>query len=209
MTVLQQLRRPFPHRNYNAVFWIIGINILVFIVTYMSRAAEIELSLIPGLTLYEGRFWQPLSYMFVHADVTHLLFNSLGLYFFGSVMEKTLGSIEFIILYLVTGFLAGLASLAMYAITGQYLVQLVGASGAVFAVLFLFAVYYPDSRIMVFYLFPVRAKWLVLYFTIISILFGIGGRSSTAHLTHLFGFAFSYVYAIVRLNVPAIKRLMR
>jgi len=160
----------------------------------------------PGLFLYRGFYWQVVTYMFAHANLTHILFNMLGLFIFGIQLERRMGSSEFILFYLVTGILAGLFSLAVYAATRSYQVWLLGASGAVFAVMMGFASYFPDARVFVFGILPIKAPYLVLGYTAIELFsqfFSI--RSNVAHLTHLAGFGFAFLYFIVRLGIIPIK----
>jgi membrane associated rhomboid family serine protease len=187
---------------------LIGVNVLVYALTSVAREASVYLSLIPAAVLRLGWVWQPFTYMFVHANLQHLLFNMLGLFFFGSAVERSLGSREFTLFYLLTGTLAGLFSLAAFSLSGAMGIRLVGASGAVYAVLLAFAVINPRARIFIWGLVPVPAPLLVLGYTVIELwseLFGAGGN--VAHLTHLAGFAFAAIYFPVRHGVNPIRRL--
>lgn len=209
MTLLQRVRKPFRFTQGNATLVLIGINVLVFALTSVLRDAYVYLALIPGAVLQLGWVWQPITYMFVHASVRHLLFNMLGLFFFGTAVERSLGSREFVFFYLLTGTLAGLFSLAAFAISGDIGIRLVGASGAVFAVLLAFAVINPRSRIFIWGVLPVPAPLLVVGYTVIELwsqLFGYGGN--IAHLTHLAGFGFAALYFPVRHGVNPIRRLV-
>lgn len=208
MTLLQRVRKPFRYTEGNATLVLIGVNVLVFALTSVFREAYVYLSLIPGAVLRLGWVWQPVTYMFVHASVRHLFFNMLGLFFFGTAVERSLGSREFTFFYLLTGTLAGLFSLAAFALSGDLGIRLVGASGAVYAVLLAFAVINPRSRIFIWGILPVPAPLLVVGYTVIELwshLFGYGG--DIAHLTHLAGFAFAALYFPVRLGVNPIRRL--
>lgn len=147
--------------------------------------------------------------MFVHSGIRHLVFNMLGLFFFGTQVEREMGSYEFLLFYLVSGTLAGLFSLAVYWFGGSYYVFLLGASGAVFAVLLAFATYYPNAQIFVFGIIPVRASVLVLVYTVIEIFSQMRGGSNVAHLTHLAGFGFAYLYFVVRMEINPARRFFR
>ncbi|MBL8968053.1 MAG: rhomboid family intramembrane serine protease [Spirochaetaceae bacterium] len=200
------LRRPFRYSNNSIALWLIGANILVFALRLLAPELAYLLALNP-LAVLSGKLWQPLTYMFLHADLSHLLVNMLGLLFFGTQVERELGSREFLLYYLVTGFLAGLFSFAAYLLTGAYGVFLLGASGAVFAVLLAFAAIYPTAEIYVWGILPVRAPLLVIGYTLIEIfseLFSF--RSSVAHLTHLAGFGFGWLYFLVRFGVNPGRR---
>jgi len=208
MTLLQRVRKPFRYSNGNVTLVLIGLNVLVFALTSVVRETYVYLALIPGAVLQLGWVWQPFTYMFVHANLNHLLFNMLGLFFFGSAVERSLGSREFTFFYLLTGTLAGLFSLAAFALGGAMGIHLVGASGAVYAVLLAFAVINPRAKIFIWGLVPVPAPLLVAGYTVIELwsqLFGSGG--GVAHLTHLAGFAFAALYFPVRHGVNPIRRL--
>src|SRR5512142_215788 len=101
------VRRPFRYSYRNVSIWLIAINVLVFALKYLlGPSVDAYLAMTPVLVL-NGFFWQPFTYMFVHANLTHLLVNMLGLLFFGPAVEKELGSKEFILYYFLTGVLAG------------------------------------------------------------------------------------------------------
>ena len=200
------VRRPFPYSNRNLCLYLIGANILVTAFGYLSPAVPYLLAMNP-MSVLSGRIWQPFTYMFVHADLSHLLVNMLGLLFFGTQVERELGSSEFLLYYLLTGFLAGLFSLAAYLLAGAYSVFLLGASGAVFAVLLAYAALFPNSDIYVWGILPVRAPVLVVGYTLIEVLFQLFSvRSSVAHLTHLAGFGFGWLYFLVRFGVNPGRR---
>jgi membrane associated rhomboid family serine protease len=201
------LRRPFRYSYRSVSLYIIAANILVFAVGYLFRNLPVYLALNPMLFL-SGMYWQPITYMFAHGSLSHLLFNMLGLVFFAPQVERELGSREFLLFYLLTGFLAGLASLGIYLVTGASQVFLLGASGAVFAVLLAFAVLFPGAEIYVFGLLPVKAPILVTIYALLELfdqVFGI--QSSVAHLTHLSGFVFAWLYFPVRFGVHPFRRL--
>jgi membrane associated rhomboid family serine protease len=98
--------------------------------------------------------------------------------------------------------LAGFFSFAVYVFTGSFWVYLMGASGAIFAVQLAYAAFFPRSIIYIWGILPLRAPIMVLAFTIIalvSMLTGFGGN--VAHLTHLAGFAFGWLYFLIRFGI--------
>ena len=188
-------------------FILIGINLLVFFLSNISPRFVTYLAMNPALTVMEGFIWQPVTYMFAHSGISHLVFNMLGLFFFGTQVERQLGSWEFLLFYLLTGVLAGLFSLAVYLVTGSMYVFLLGASGAVFAVLLAFATFYPNAEIFIFGIIPVRASILVIGYTAIELFSQMSGRGgNVAHLTHLAGFAFAYLYFVIRVGISPYRR---
>lgn len=205
------LRRPFLYRYYNAAIIIIILNVAVFLLTNVlpgtsSIRISRYLSMNPVLVVKYHYWWQILTYMFVHADFSHILFNMLGLLFFGIQVERKIGSNEFLLFYLISGIGAGLFSLLVYWLSGSYLVFLMGASGAVFGVLLAFATLFPRAMIYIFGILPVRAPILVLGYTAIELFsqfFSV--RSNVAHLTHLAGFGIAYLYLWIRLGLNPVR----
>ncbi|MEI6053661.1 MAG: rhomboid family intramembrane serine protease [Opitutaceae bacterium] len=200
-------QKRLPRTYFYATLGVIALNLLVFLLTEIDRTMLGLLAMNPLAVVTEGAWWQVFTYMYAHGDVSHILFNMLGLFFFGTAAEEELGSWEFLAFYHVTGVLAGLASLGIYWLTGQYEVYLLGASGAVFAVTLAFAAYRPHARVLVFFVIPLRARSLVILyaaFEVFSQVFNPYG--GIAHLTHLAGFLFAFLYLLLRLRVNAWTR---
>jgi membrane associated rhomboid family serine protease len=199
------IRRPFRYSFRNASIWLIAINVLVFAAEYLFNPTMGLLAMTPSLVL-RGALWQPFTYMFAHQNLTHILVNMLGLLFFGPAVEKEIGSREFLLYYLLTGLLAGLFSLASYILMGVD-VTLLGASGVVFAILLAFATLNPNATILIWGIIPMRAPLMVLGYTAIELfseIFSIQG--GVAHLTHLAGFAFGWIYFLARFGVNPWRR---
>ena len=193
------IRKPFRYSYGNAVLVLIGINLLVFLAQSAFPRVTSYLALNPVNVVRGGAYWQFLSYMFAHGGISHLLFNMLGLFFFGTQVERHVGSKEFLLYYVVTGVLAGLFSFLVYVMTGADYVYLLGASGAIFAVQLAYATFFPNSVIYIWGIFPLRAPTLVLGYTAIELFSSVFGvRSGVAHLTHLAGFGFAWLYFLVR-----------
>ena len=199
-------QKPLPRAYFYGTLGIIALNLLVFLLTEISRENLGLLAMNPMAVVTEGAWWQLVSYMYAHSDMSHILFNMLGLFFFGTAVEEEMGSWEFLVFYHVTGILAGLASLGLYWITGQYGVYLLGASGAVFAVTLAFAAFRPHARVLVFFVIPLRARSLVILFAAFEVFSQVfNPYGGVAHLTHLAGFLFAFLYLLVRLRVNAWK----
>jgi len=110
--------------------------------------------------------------------------------------------------YLLSGLFAGIASFAIYALSGAWGTMLLGASGAIFALLLAFAVLYPRAIVYIYGIIPIRAPVMVIGYTAIEIFSSFrGAASSVAHLTHLAGFVAGAAYFPVRLGVNPFKRL--
>jgi membrane associated rhomboid family serine protease len=132
----------------------------------------------------------------------------LALFIFGIQVEREMGSREFLLFYFITGTLAGVFSFCAYYLTGSFTVILMGASGAIFAVELAFAVFFPRSIIYIWGILPLRAPVMVLGFTALELFFTVtGNNSGVAHLTHLAGFGFGWLYLVIRLGINPWKRL--
>jgi membrane associated rhomboid family serine protease len=199
MSSMNQLRRPFSYRFYNVTLTLIIMNVAVFLLNRVSPRSQLYLALIPQLVLQRGFFWMVLTYMFVHGGFTHILFNMLGLFIFGSPLERQMGSNEFLLFYIATGVGTGLVSLVLGT-------NVVGASGAIYALLLAYATYFPNSRIFIFGLLPLRAPVAVLLFAGMSLFFHFSGMAGgVAHFAHLAGIVLGYFYFVVRLGINPIK----
>lgn len=146
------------------------------------------LAFVPAAALY--RPWTVLTYMFVHGTFFHLLFNMLGLFFFGPPLEERWGSREFIKFYLI----AGLGGALLSCITPH--TPIIGASAAIYGIMMAYAMYWPDNQVYIYGILPVKVKWLVVAIVVISILgaFGSIGSGGIAYLAHLGGFATAFLY---------------
>jgi membrane associated rhomboid family serine protease len=204
-------RRPFRYSYFNATLILIGFNVFIFLGQRFFRSANLTLFLaMTPLDVISGRVWQLFSYMFVHASSTHIFFNMLGLFIFGTRVEQRMGSREFLLFYLLTGTLAGAFSFAFLFLTGSYGAILLGASGAIFAVELAFACFFPNALIYIWGILPLRAPVMVLAYTGLELFFSFTGyNAGTAHFTHLAGFGFAWLYFLVRYGQDPLKLLTR
>jgi membrane associated rhomboid family serine protease len=202
------LRRPFAYRYSNLALVLIGINVLLYILQRIYPPTTGYLALNP-IAIRMGWVWQFVTYMFAHGGISHLLFNMLALFLFGTQVERHMGSREFLLYYLLTGVMAGIFSFLVYWITGAYGVFLMGASGAIFAVQLAYATFFPNAVVFIWGILPLRAPIMVLGFTVLELVSSIIGiRSSVAHLTHLAGFAFGWLYFLIRFGTNPWNSLM-
>ena len=169
-------------------------NIIVFLGQMALPPLTGYLALVPGLLLQ--RPWTLITYMFLHGGVWHLAFNMIALYFFGPRLEARLGSKRFLGLYFASGIAGALLSFLLgFTPFASLYVPIVGASGAIFGVLFAFAKYWPHERIYIWALFPLEARVFVIGITVLSLYFGFTGTASgVAHFAHLGGFAGGWAF---------------
>jgi membrane associated rhomboid family serine protease len=142
--------------------------------------------------------WSVVSYMFVHANqFGHIFFNMLILFFFGPPLERAWGGREFLKFYLVCGVGAALTSVLLYRWIGP--VSVIGASGALMGVMLAFALKWPDSRVLLWFIIPVKVKYLVGVIIVLDLLAtrsALGGESGggVATWAHLGGAATAWIY---------------
>ncbi|UTC75028.1 rhomboid family intramembrane serine protease [Treponema sp. OMZ 792] len=202
---MKYLRKPFKYTYKNAVLAIALINAAVFVLTSLFRNLSAYLGLVPILVLYAQTYWQIFTYQFVHGDFFHLAFNMLALFFFGVPVERKIGTKEFILYYLLIGTIDGALSFLVYAATGFYNITLVGASGAIFGVLLLYAVIYPNSVIYLWAVVPVPAPLLILGYAVIELISIFSVGDGIAHLTHFIGLLAGWAYIRIRFGIKPLK----
>jgi len=189
-----------PGRLTPAVKALIWANVAMFVLQAIGGARlTILLGLTPAAVVEQWWIWQPVTYMFLHGGVGHLLFNMLALWMFGVELERTWGTIFFTRYYFVTGVGAAVITVAVallpFAFADQmYFIPTVGASGAIYGLLVAYALYYPDRPIYMYLLFPVPAKYFVLILGAINFLMSIGNRGGVAYAAHLGGLVVGYLY---------------
>jgi membrane associated rhomboid family serine protease len=149
--------------------------------------------------------WQLITYQFLHFDFMHILYNMVfGLWMFGMEVEHVWGAKRFLTFYLVCGVIAGIFQLVLAPILepGSVVTALgqgiptIGASGAVYGVLVAFAMMFPDRYIFIYFLLPVKAKYLIFGLIVFGVL-SVGGQGAIANLAHLGGAAAGYAYVLV------------
>lgn len=176
----------------SAVRMLLAWNVILFLVQQLADPRmEFYLGLVPALA-WKGWAWQLVTYMFLHGSFIHLLFNMLALWMFGSELENLWGTKRFVRYYFFTGIGAGLTT----AVTSAgSIVPTIGASGAIYGLLLAYGVTYPNRPILLYFLFPIKAKYFVILFGLIELFASISGsRSGIAHLAHLGGLLFGWLY---------------
>ena len=184
--------------------WLIIINTAIFVVQYLGgRALGSHIAALFSL-YWAGAIrslfvWQIFTYMFLHGGLMHLLFNMLTLWFFGTQLERDWGTRRFLKYYFYCGIAAGVCVLIADVLTGDYFTPTVGASGAIFGILVAFGVLYPNQTVLMNFLFPIKAKYLVMIYAAIELLMSLGPNNGVATIAHLGGMLFGYIYLKGRL----------
>lgn len=170
-------------------------NVVVFVASAIVPSLRVYLGLIPAAVIEQFWVWQPLSYMFVHGGLTHLAFNMLALWMFGTEMERLWGTPYFLKYYFATGLGAAAATIliALLPFGFGYHAVTIGASGAIYGLLLAFGLTYPRRPIYLYFLFPIPAKYFVLILGGISLLSSITETAGgVAHVAHLGGLVVGY-----------------
>lgn len=184
----------YPRYFTDAIRWLIGINITLFVLRVVAKE-QFDIADIFGLSSSTvwPMLWQPVTYMFIHGDVFHILINMVVLWMFGSEMESIWGRKEFLKYYFVTGVGSGLVWL-LFNLSAPFTV-LIGASGAIYGVLLAYGLMFPNRHILLYFLFPIRVKYFVILIGTLAFVSSLGGQGSAiSHLTHLSGMVIGYVY---------------
>lgn len=181
-----------------ATVWIVAITCGVFFGQMFSgveKSPLVQIGAYDPILILRGEVWRLLTPVFLHGGLLHLFFNMLVLYFAGQRVEEMRGGREFALFYLVSGVFANLLYLAVYVAGLCPATTMVGASGAVTAVLVVFACYFPRQRLLLFFVIPVPAWGVVVLFVAFDVIgaFG-GGDGKVAYIVHIGGALFGLVY---------------
>ena len=143
--------------------------------------------------------------MFLHGGFGHLLFNMLTLWMFGLPLEQTWGTRRFLKYYFLCGIGAGICDTVVNLLLGHRTTT-IGASGAIYGLLLAFGVLFPDTRVLMNFLFPIKAKYLVMIYGAIALFSALGsGNSGVSNVAHLGGMAFGFIYLKSRLPKARIR----
>lgn len=192
-------------------------NFVIFLLAGIMQRYGVDLNTLCGLHYYSAstfHWWQPITYMFLHANFSHIFFNMFAVWMFAPMIEQEWGARRFAIYYLVCGLGAafiqevvwalmlsnmsatyGAAALSQYA----YLMTTIGASGAVFGILFAFGWLYPEVPMYIIFIpIPIRARTFVIIYALIELFAGLGSvagfsMDNVAHFAHLGGMLFGWL----------------
>jgi membrane associated rhomboid family serine protease len=189
-----------------AVQWLIGLNVLIYFLQ-VTVVGSSDMQRWLGFNFHDlvaGSLWTVFTYMFVHAGFWHIAGNMLFLWVFGPRVERAWGSGAFVRYYLICGLGGCLAEALLSRDT-----SLIGASAAIYGVMLAYAVRWPDDEFLLWFVVPVKAKWLVAGCILLDLILGVsalgGGPSGVAHFAHLGGLITGWLY----LHTPPSNALER
>ncbi|HSP90336.1 MAG TPA: rhomboid family intramembrane serine protease [Vicinamibacterales bacterium] len=183
-----------------AVRLLVILNTAAYLLGLVVPMLSIWLGLVPALVFERWWFWQPVTYMFLHGTLFHLLFNMLALWMFGVDLERRWGTRFFARFYAVCGIGAAATTLVVSLLPFGFAEQMyasvtVGASGAIYGLLVAYAMTYPNRPVYLYMLFPIPARIFVLIIGAVSFLSSVSEtRGGVAHAAHLGGLLAGYLY---------------
>lgn len=148
--------------------------------------------------------WRLASYMFLHGGLFHILFNMFVFWMFGRELEEEWGSTEFLKFYFICGIGAGLLNILLSA------APTIGASGAVYGIMVAYALRYPNREILVYFMFPVKIKYVVGFLALFSFFSTWGSQGDgIAHAAHLGGIVVGYIYLRYKRDMKSIANIFK
>jgi len=173
-------------------------NVVVFVLQYFARDfLYVWFALWPFTGQSHGFFgpsvgflpWQVITYSFLHGNELHIAVNMLGLYMFGSEVERVLGERRYLVYYFVSVLTAAAAQLVMSALSPGPPYPTVGASGGVFGLLLAYGMFFPRRIVMLIIPpIPMPARVFVFVYAAIELYLGVTGtQAGVAHFAHLGG----------------------
>ncbi|MBW8016561.1 MAG: rhomboid family intramembrane serine protease [Planctomycetes bacterium] len=188
------------------VKWLLIINLSVFVVTFLLRKTSLGAGIhnwfsVSTVTVGQSlQLWRVITYQFLHStdDVWHVLFNMLGLYFFGPNLETLWSSKRFLKFYLICGAMGGFAYPILYHIGFPMMSQgnLVGASGAVLGIIAACAIMFPHAKVYIYGIIPVPLLVLAGILVLVSVVGLLSGDNAGGEAAHLAGMAVGAVYVL-------------
>ena len=194
--LFQSNRGEFSYRHSlftDAIKILVSVNFGIFLLQSLSGAERMffELfGLVPKLIWSAFMIWQPVTYLFFHGGIWHVLINMFVLWMFGSELERLWGKQHFLKYYFVTGVGSGIitANFALHSTT-----PVVGASGAVFGVLLAYGLTYPNRTVYLYGIIPIKSILFVIGIGVLAFISSFDSTTQISHITHLAGMAIGYV----------------
>ncbi len=167
-------------------------NIVLFILTEFTPLSGMlynQFSLSYYGVVEQFKIWQLVTYMFLHGGFWHIFLNMFVLWMFGTELEYEWGTNEFLKYYFITGIGGGVLNIL---IAGE---STVGASAAVYGVMIAYALLHPNRLVYVYFLFPVKVKYVMGFLAAVTFFSTIGpSTSNIAHAAHLGGMLVGFIY---------------
>jgi membrane associated rhomboid family serine protease len=207
MGVLDEIKLSFKNGSYltkliyiNLGIWILVRLIFIGFMFSGSDGSQILewLALPASFDLFISRPWTLITYMFLHFEFLHILFNVLWLYWFGKIFLEYQNQRRLLSLYLLGGLAGGLAFMLAYNLVPVFkgsvlFTQLLGASASVIAIVIAISVYVPNHEIHLMFIGPVKIKWIAVVSVLLYII-GLSGSNAGGNFAHLGGALWGWLY---------------
>ena len=207
MGIVDEIKLSFKNGSYLTKLIYINIAVWVLVrlifVGYKLSGSDDSLMLswlaLPAsFGLFVSRPWTLITYMFLHFEFFHVLFNILWLYWFGKIFLEYHNQQKLLSLYLIGGFSGGLAFMLAYNLIPVFQksipeVQLLGASASVIAIVIAIAVYVPNHLIHLVFIGPVKIKWIA-FVSVLLYLINLSGNNAGGDFAHLGGALWGWIY---------------
>ncbi len=179
-------------------FLLIATTAAFFLQAITQRLFGFRLEPLLGLVPYDvaHRFflWQPITYLFLHAGIFHLLFNLLVLWMFGCELERVWGNRFFLKYFFLCGTGAGVFVALLTPGSASH-IPTIGSSGALYGLLLAYGLLFPNRQILLWFVLPIQAKYFVLIIGLVAFYFTLSLEGSgISHLAHLSGLVIGYLY---------------
>ena len=177
----------------NAIKILVSVNFGIFVLQTISNAEALFFplfGLVPKMVWSELMIWQPITYLFFHGGIWHVLINMFVLWMFGSELERIWGKHRFLKFYFMTGIGSGLITMFF---SLKSMTTIVGASGAVYGVLLAYGLTYPNRQIYLYGIIPIKSIWFVIGIGFIAFMSSFNNLSQVSHITHLSGMLIGYL----------------
>ena len=190
---------PVSYFRNNLSYLFLAVAVVVFVLQNVALLAldrTVWRSIFTLSTANPEYVWTWLVSVFSHGSAAHLLFNGIALYFFGPIVERQVGSKKFAALFLASGVVAGLGQVGVGLLTNEA-VAVLGASGAIMAIMGVLAITSPELRVLVFFVIPMSIRTLTVLFAAFSIFAFVsngGILDGVAHFAHLVGLVIGLWY---------------
>jgi membrane associated rhomboid family serine protease len=179
--------------------WLLIANTAVFLLQWLAQGTSFDgifapFALVPSLVAKHFYIWQLATYMFLHGGIWHILWNMLALWMFGSDIEQAWGTRRFLRMYFFCGVGAGICVVVLNYIFGNPNIATIGSSGAIYGILLISAMLWPDRVILFSFLFPIKMKYFVMIVGAIAFLNSRSVNSGVSDVAHLGGMLFGYIF---------------
>ena len=190
----------------SAIKILVSINFLIFLLQSVSKSEGLFFplfGLVPKLVWSELMIWQPVTYIFFHGGIWHVLINMFVLWMFGSELERLWGKSHFLRFYFYTGIGSGLITLLF---NYQSITPIVGASGSVYGVLLAYGLTYPNRKVYLYGLIPIKSLWFVIGIGLIAFISSFNKKESIYLVTWLYLFP-NFLYISISCSASSLYLL--